>query len=222
VRGRRFAFGLADLGMAAGRTPSALLLAVAIALAATACSGSGYTYVSSQSTKTFLKVPDDWTVYDRADILEDDGPLRPVFDESDHFGVRFDAAPKPSLDHGFFDARYPVGLVRVRPILGAERDQYSIASLRNELLQVDALLEADEEAVELHSAKELNQEGLRGGRLEYTVHLDDDVFTIAQIGMVDATTERVWILLVGCEATCYERHSEAIHRVLDSWTVEGK
>jgi hypothetical protein len=32
----------------------------------------------------------------------------------------------------------------------------------------------------------------------------------------------VWFLIVGCTSTCYQRYSGDIHRIVDSWIVEGK
>ena len=188
----------------------------------TACAGSGYTHLSSKSTRTFLKVPDDWKVFDKEQVLSNPSPYL-VSDKNDRFLVAFDAAPTPSLKHSFVDGDYPFGQVRVRELDLQEHDQYSFSTLRNEFIPLDSLLEQNAESVELLApARLLTRDGLRGSQLEYAVHLDKGTFTINQVGFVDTATHTVWFIAVGCSDKCYRQHKADIHRVIDSWTVEGK
>lgn len=187
-----------------------------------ACAGSGYTFVSSKSTRTFLKVPDSWKVFDKEAVLSHPSPYL-VSDKADRFLVAFDADPKPSLKHSFVTGDYPFGQVRVRELDLSEHDQYSFSTLRNEFIPLDSLLEQNQKSVELLApARLLTHQGLRGSQLEYAVHLSKSTFSVSQVGFVDPATHTVWFIAVGCSDKCYRAHKAAIHRVIESWTVEGK
>jgi len=183
------------------------------------CGGSGSTYVSSPSTHTFLKVPAGWRVFRQSEIrTQTSAVASPPFP----FLAVIDADPKPSIDHSFSDGRYPFGLVRVRDLGLAEHDAFSLASLRNEVVKVDDILQNDSTAVSvLGTPKLLTHKGLRGTKLEYSVRLNGTDFTVSQTGFVDGPTRRVWLLILGCESSCFRRNAAAIHRVADSWIVQG-
>jgi hypothetical protein len=140
------------------------------------------------------------------------------------FFTVIDADPKPSLDHTLGSSTYPFGVARIRSLSADEHDIYSLASLRNEAINVDQLVQVDPNAVQVLAApKLLVHQGMRGTHLEYTVHNSDGTaFSVDQVGFIDAATHTVWFLLVGCQAACYARNKAAIHRVADSWTVKGK
>jgi hypothetical protein len=190
------------------------------------CRGSGYTYVTSASTGTFFKLPEGWKVYNQGDVLTHTGQAGTTSSGPRRlpFFVVFDADPKPSLDHKLSVSTHPFGLARVRSLSADEHDSYSLASLRNEVVNVDQLIQTDPNSVEVVAPpKLLVRRGMRGTHLEYTVHNPDGTaFSVDQLGFVDAATRTVWILLVGCNAPCYAQNKAAINRVADSWTVEGK
>lgn len=200
----------------------AVIALLLVAVLAAGCAGSGYTYVSSKSTKTFFKVPDSWEVFDKSEVLDNPGQYLAA-DPSDRFLVAFDGHPDPTLRHDFVTGDYPFGVARVRELGMEEHDQYSFMKLRNEIVPLDDLLQQSEGAVSLEApAQLLTRDGLRGSKLEYTVHLQSGSFTMAQVGFVDTETRMVWFLAVGCSADCYRLHKGEIHRVLDSWRVEEK
>lgn len=209
--------------MRARRTLASTALLVALVLVLAAC-GSGNQYVTSKSTGTFLKVPEDWKVFERDEVLAQPGPLTGTAHKDDDFIARFDADPKPSLQHSFLDGDFPFGMVRVRSLGLEEHDAYSLATLRNEIIPVDQLLAQDPDSVLVLDEPELiTKNGLRGSRLEYSVQIAGGLsFTVSQVGLVDTPTRQVWFLLVGCSTKCYQQHKSEIRRVVDSWTVEGK
>lgn len=184
-----------------------------------ACGGSGSTYLKSTSTHTFLKVPPGWRVFPQTEIRNQTNVGgSPPFP----FLAAFDADPRPSIDHSFSDGRYPFGIVRVRDLGVAEHDAFSLASLRNEVVKVDDILQTDSSAISvIGRPKLLTHKGLRGTKLEYSVHLNGTDFSVVQTGFVDGPTRRVWVLIVGCESSCFRRNAGAIHRVADSWIVQG-
>ncbi|GAC1530781.1 MAG: hypothetical protein NVS3B12_05800 [Acidimicrobiales bacterium] len=196
------------------------MLAAAVAVAMSACAGSGATYVSSRATQTFVKLPRGWKVFTQDDIR------RQIHAEGSQpfpFLVAFDADSNPSIEHSFRSADQPWGIARVRDLGMEEHDSFSLASLRNELIKVDDLAKADPNSIEvLATPRFMTHRSLRGTRLEYTVHGTGTDFTVSQTGFVDQATRRVWLLVLGCQASCYKRNETVIHRVVDSWTVAGR
>jgi hypothetical protein len=204
-----------------------LWLAAAVlsaALGVSACAGTGYSYVSSTSTRTFFKVPGGWRIFHRDQIASAQPGTSAAQLKSVPFIVILDGDPQPSLGHDLATAQYPFGIARVRYLDLTEHDTYSLAALRNEIVHVDDLLNADANSVQvISSPKLIVHSGLRGSRLAYTVHPPTGpAFTAQQIGLVDSATHTVWFLLVGCQSQCYDRYRGTIGRIVDSWTVKGK
>jgi hypothetical protein len=182
--------------------------------------------VSSTGTRTFFKVPSGWRVYSQNQILAHVDATDPSVQPRKPlaFFVIFDAAPSPSLDHDVTAAAYPFGMVRVRTLSTAEQDSFSLASVRNEVVNVDQLAQSDSNAISpLRPAALITRGDLRGSHLEFTVHGPGaSNFTVDQVGLVDPATHTLWFAIVGCATSCYRANAPAIRRVIDSWTVERK
>lgn len=203
-------------------TVKAALLLLAMGLAA--CEGSGYSYISNASTKTYFKVPEEWELFDRNEMMSSGSgavSLQSLQSASDLWVVAFDAAPTPDLDHVLAtSSRHPTGYALVRPLTEKERDTYSLASLRNEVVPLDQLEQADGR-VEAISEEEIELEGgAHGSRLINKIKVGGEYFTLDQTGLVDSGIHRVYVLVIGCRAACYDSHKRVIDQVADSWTIE--
>ena len=208
----------------ARRTVAVNAALFALALALTACQGSGFSYVSNSSTNTYFKVPEEWKLFDRNEMMSGGSPaisLQSIQSESDLWVVAFDAAPSPDLDNVLAtSSQHPTGYALVRPLSEKERDTYSIASLRNEVVPLDRLEQADGR-VQAVSEKEIELEsGAHGSRLVHKIKIGEEFFTLDQTGLVDSGTHRVYVLVIGCKAACYEANRSVIDQVAASWTIE--
>jgi len=197
---------------------------LALVLSLPACKGSGYSYISNASTKTYFKVPEKWELFERGEMMSGESPavsIQSLQGASDLWVVAFDAAPSPDLDNVLAtSSQHPTGYALVRPLTEKERDTYSLASLRNEVVPLDRLKQADGR-VEAVSEEEIELEsGAHGSRLVNEIKVEGDVFTLDQTGLVDSGTHRVYVLVIGCEAACYEANKAVIDQVADSWTIE--
>src|SRR5579859_28990 len=115
-----------------------------LALLLSSCGASRYHFLSNTSTQTFLKVPSSWQVFQQKQILAHLDVTDPSATRRQPlpFYVVFDADPSPSLDHNV-TGKYPLGVVRVRNLSTDEHDSFSLASLRNEYVPVDQVLQSD-------------------------------------------------------------------------------
>lgn len=198
----------------------------------TGCASSGYTYVANTDDGAYFKVPGDWHVFDADEVHErrtaEVTPERAERMRTAQWAIAFDADPEPTLDHVFVEpSDHPVGYARVRDLDGQERDQFSLASLRNEFLPLDRISQQDADRVEPLEVEEIGsgevggEEGLRGVRLVFNIRAASGaVLTYQQASFVDADTEKVYLIALGCTADCYEDNRRAIEEVARSWTIK--
>jgi hypothetical protein len=213
--------GMTRNGFAALVTGLGLLLA--------ACQPSGFTWVRNTQYGAYVKFPSTWHYFDARETLKrqaDDAGLTPGRAKQlsqQQWAVAFDADPHPSLDHVFLQPNgYPVGYVQARHLGDSERDQFSIASLRNEFIQFDLLSQAAPGRIEPLSAREITKpDGLRGLRMRFTVRFPaGGVSTYDQTAYVNAATKKAYLLVIGCTAECFQKHSAEIDQIVTSWTVK--
>lgn len=223
-------------------TTFAVLTAVA---AMAACGGSNYRYVSNRDAGAFFKVPDEWDLYDEADVLraEDDEATREELEAaSDSQWFRgFDSADDPELANVYdLDAGEPRGFAVVRDLTAQERDVVNLSALRQIGFpvpdpatgqRVDPLaffLENRDGFVEVLEYDDDNTlgelslaEGHRGIRLRTRVELPDrEPVIFEQVTVVDADTTRLYRFTVGCAEDCWDDNEDVIREIADSWTLE--
>src|SRR5580765_6171345 len=74
-------------------------MAAAVTLIAAGCSGSNYHYVTSKKTGVYLRVPNDWQVFNRDAVAAGLKQSGSDLDDQTLFIAAFDSAPKPSIAH---------------------------------------------------------------------------------------------------------------------------
>lgn len=194
-----------------------------IGLLLTACQPSRFTYVHNSQEGAYVKFPSEWHLFDAEDFLEHQfGDLAPGARESvrqQFWAIAFDADPEPTLAHLNGPNQFPFGLVQVIQLGEEERDAFSLASLRNQVMDFDEALAAG--AIDPLLVKDVTTpEGLRGMRLRFNVLRLDGEFTFDQTAFVDADTRTVYVLFVGCAVDCFKAHSAEIDQITESWTVK--
>jgi hypothetical protein len=212
-----------DNGGVIGRVAWRVAAVVLAGAMAVGCAGSGYKYVKATTNNAYYKIPKGWRLFDKQQVIASTGAQLSNEEES---GLRylaiFDADPKPSLDHDLQTAAHPFGVVRVRSLNIEERDTFSLAALRNEVIPIDEILDkklGDVEVVEgPHTLTQ--KDGLHGTRIVYTVQGTSNSFTVDQTGLVDPATNMVYFFIVGCDADCYASNRRTITEIADSWTVK--
>jgi hypothetical protein len=208
---------------------ASLLLAFAV-LASACSSGTSYRYVKSASSGTyaFFKVPDDWTRYNKKQLL-----LAAHLDESGaaasgfSFLEAYDADPHPSIDHVFAVTTYPVVMAQVQHMEFQTRDQASLGWIRNSVFPVDQLLNNNQADI-LENKDLVLDGGVHGSLLRFdltrsgnlTLAPDNEVIRVAQIGLFDPGVTSYYVIVISCTATCYDSNQAAIKQILDSYTVK--
>jgi hypothetical protein len=219
---------LVDTGAMAGprcRILSGAVVVAIVALLLSGCAGSSQRFVKSSSDGVYFKIPEHWELYDEDTIVDADTALSPQEREvSKDIGwqVVFDAAPSPSLKHyGAADAEHPAGIAQVVRLTPDERDEISISSLRNLIVPVDQLLEANDGSLQVLDFEEVNEGVNRGINFVFNIRTEDGGFvTINQTTLVDDKTQELFLFVVSCKADCYVDNEDTIDKVVDSWTVK--
>lgn len=204
-----------------------MVIAVGVlAVLVASCGSSEYRYVSSPDGDAFFKLPRGWHLFDEVAIRAHNAQAGATPEPNDGFRFLaiFDGDPDPTLAHDLETAQHPFGLVRVRELGLTERDSYSLASLRNEMVPVDQIASQEESEVsELEPSRSILADGgLAGTRLVYSVARDGLEYSVHQVGLVDPATRFVYFFLVGCTSACFEEHADVIAEVADSWTVKER
>ena len=199
-----------------------------VGLMVVGCQPSPYTYIRNSEDGAYVRVPSDWHLFEPEDVLgrqAEERELTPGLAErlaQQEWTVAFDADPQPTLDHLFVEPNgHVIGMMRVRRLSEVERDEFSIASLRNEFIRVDDILQMGQGRIEPLLSEEITTpEGLRGLRLRFNIRSSSGgVFTYDQTAYVDLATEKVYLLVLGCTVECFEAHRSEIEQITESWTI---
>jgi hypothetical protein len=209
--------------MAALPVTRVIALAAVLAVAA-GCAGSGYTYHSNRDEKLYFKVPDDWTVFDTADLLPE-----AAGDAGGGWVRGFAGGNRPSPDAvRAITHSEPRGYVEIIPLDVMERDELSLATLRSTNFGTDPLLFAQEnpggplEILDYHDI--VLDAGPHGVRIQVAITPEDGGGTaiIDQTVLVDKATTKRYVLSIGCSVECWDAHHNEIEEVIESWTLEEK
>jgi hypothetical protein len=202
---------------------------VLFAAVAGGCGEGRYRYITSSAEKTYLRVPSDWRVFHEDEVLGHDETISPqqaAAQKARQWVVAFDSAPKPAVDHISIPGRHPAGLMRVLTLDDQSHDNVSLKALRAHLFDGVDPLEAEQSGdpnVEVLSHEDLTRPGgLRGTHLVVNLRgaTGQEYVTTNYLALTDNATRRLYLLYIGCRASCYEQHKAEIEGIVDSWTVK--
>ncbi|MGH9044621.1 MAG: hypothetical protein ACRDVP_07295 [Acidimicrobiales bacterium] len=222
---------LSAVGRGRTRGVHALMIAVVatvLALGLDACTlGSGYQYVAHRApdgVDLYVKVPPQWRIFDTAQVLDaQNGHLAPTQLKQlssgewvETMSSRPRGTVKTSLGIG---KQYPTAVVESRELSSSERDNLSISSMRSELLGTDPLTASS--GFEVLDYSELTGSGgIHGIRMTVNITGVKPALTFGQVTAVDANTDYIFALGVGCRITCWGENAGSLKTLLDSWTVK--
>jgi hypothetical protein len=208
--------------------------AVAVAFAAlllTGCIGDGYSYFrhTAGSSLTYFKLPTSWRTYSQSEILKAQGQQQSSFPGTS-WSIAFNGSPRASVSGVFSDHNpYPTGEVRVRQLVPQEQDSYSMSSLRAELLGTDPLSASTSTTPTKSSYNVLSYSLLQEANGFHGMHMVVDLvqpgaptFRLNQVSLLDAYSDEVYVLGIGCNTTCYQKNSGVISAIVSSWAVKDQ
>ena len=220
------------LGRIGGRLRSrAGLVAIGVAalgLLLSGCQfGASYHYVSHRSpdgVDLYFKVPPKWSIFNTNQVLEaQNGKLGPTQLKQIASGEwietmsnRPGVTAKTSIGIG---KRYPTAVVETRELGGSERDSLNFSAMRSELLGTDPLTATSGFEV-LNYSEFAMPGGIHGIKMVVNITGTTPVLTFGQVTAVDANTNFIFAVGVGCQASCWGANAGAVTSLLKSWTLK--
>ena len=176
--------------------------------------------VASDSQQLYLKVPNNWKVFDQR-ALQKDGAFGSLFTSTPIFAAIASADPRARPGDAFTPSRYPWALVVVRPLNGTERSQMSLNGLRDVLFNVDTLQTEGANVQSLTTPALMVKGALHGTLVAYEVQGAQSGAALAyeQETWVNSATNKVWVLMSGCAPSCFQAQQPVINRVMQSFLV---
>lgn len=213
------------------RRRSALGVAVALLLVAAACSRSGFAYVEQEDEGVFIKVPENWTVFETTEVepppqLLGDILLQPLSGVVRPWQVVIDAGPEPTASNirkPLYD--FPIGLAEIQPIDFGVRDLFNTAMMRSLStgFAVDPVAEANsgngEFVIELD--QDIVKDELRGNRLRYRRSVDGGTLVVDSLVLADGINSKWYRITMSCEENCFLANARLIDEIMTSFTVEN-
>jgi hypothetical protein len=198
-------------------------LAALLVAGAAACS-SDYRYVNNSQEKTFFRLPADVEVFRVRTEEPTDRPVPLDLSPTDPWVVVFDAADEPSLEHASLPApRDIVGRAAIYPVGFDTTERLSVKAIRTQLAGGQdpiELAEAGEPGIEIVAFEAINERGLSGSRIVYSVQVDEQTWvTLDQTSLLDVAGQKVYFFEVKCESSCFKANRDQISQIVDSWQV---
>jgi len=212
----------------AGRLVGIVAVAGAMVVFASGCQiTSGVQYVSHRApdgVDLYFKVPQHWSVFDTKQVLQaENGPLGPTQLKQIAGGEWVEAmTPRPGAKPGSalgYLGKFPTARVVTVPLGVAARDGMNFQAMRSLVLPSDPLTATSGYQVLNYSEFALSG-GIRGIKMIVNVTNTSPVLTFGQITAVDAKTNFLFMVTVGCEASCWGENASAVSTLLNSWTVK--
>ncbi len=215
------------------------------------CGDSKFRYEANPSSNTYFKVPKEWKKFDHDELVgaelaaarqanQPSSLIDVLVNREFQWRVAFDGDPRPSVDHTLTLAAEPVVEVSVRELEPEEREQVSLAALRNVIIDYDEQKQRAEQALSGAGVgvngstttgfrpideEELNYpDGVRGVRLRYVLrpNASSPFFAFDQTTLVDPRAERLYVLLIRSGESQFLRYNALFTEIAKSFTVKAK
>ncbi len=202
-----------------------------LSLLLSSCLGSSYRFVDHVTTageSTFFKIPSSWSLFHDREIIQDElstaTPQSISQIESTNWANIFMGEPNAKLTKALgFESSVVVGLVRAEALSASARDTFSLASLRTLVLQVDPLTGTPPAGLSykvLSYNEFVRPGGFRGSQLAVDIQIGKTKSSFIQDAVVDAQTNWVYVIAMGCSVSCFKSNQTQIQSVINSWNVK--
>lgn len=198
---------------------------IGCALIVSACGESAHRYIANTDEKVYMKVPRHWNELDFT--TSDPDRLEGLTSQAT---VVWRAGSTPAVDPepDQVSSEEPLAFTAVYELSGQLNQQMSasLARLAASPTGFDPVLPSDDSEsakVEVLTYEPLGFEGINGTRIVFRVR---DTGTDPWRAVYDVSAAydskkfRLYVLQVGCSASCYELNKSTISAVADSWLVK--
>ncbi|MDR8414490.1 hypothetical protein MTP10_37915 [Nonomuraea sp. 3-1Str] len=219
------------------RTARARVALMAAALMLSACGQPDYTYVRDRDGTTYFKVPASFAQLDAHQIdlyLSGTQPGSQAEAERSRrvWSVAFDQSTEPDVTH-LLGSTEPFVYATVHQLTDEQRDGVSLDRLRDFVLPVTARVRELYEAQATASGRQplftgfeqisdqvlTFDRGARGVRVRFNYRIGADVQTFDHTAILDEQGDTVSVMLIGCQAICFQARAAEFDRIADSFRL---
>jgi hypothetical protein len=196
-----------------------------------ACGAPQFTYVANSDSQTYFKIPNGWHKMSDTAMAHALGGNNSATIPNGVWSVGYDGSTMPSATHILgASATQPFVLALVERLSAAASNEMSYNTLRDVFLPVTAVdrQSAVRRGFQLTGFHLLQDSVLTPG---LGVHGVRDIFnytfpngstdTFDQIAFTNANATKLYLLVLHCTASCYQKHASEIDTVMSSFTVRS-
>jgi len=205
---------------------------VLIVVMVSACGAPQFTYVANSDGRAFFKVPGGWhKISDAALAKALRGGSGGSGQPSGVWSVGYDGSSAPSASHIFGSgAQKPFAFALTEPLSSTASASMSYNELRDIFLPVTSATRQSARSSGfpltgfrlLRDAVLTPGQGVHGVRVTFNYTFPDgSTDTFDQVAFTNSDDTEVYLLVLHCLATCYQRNHNDIDTVMTSFTVRS-
>jgi len=212
------------------RSGRALGIVLAFCLVLTGCGESSKIYAASKTEGVFFSVPRNWHGLSTAALNKYEKSGEDNQSESRQSLVRWQVAyssdPRIKVSQVFTlkPPSSPLVFVRVRDLTTPETNDFSYNSLRDVITPITKLNQGLDLGIpdfKVLDDGEVVEKGGRGVQTIYSFSLDGVEQTLNQVVLMSNDRTLLYIFIVRCATTCYNKNKKTIEEIVKSYTVLG-
>ncbi len=210
------------------RTTLALLFST---LALTGCVTPSQNYATSKETGTYFTAPASWSKISQKELTKVERASTSESAQEKLSLTRWEEAYALSETTTAADVlsakapTEPIAYARVRYLNGTEINTASYNFLRDLVFPITSWVEGSITApsdLTILDDAEVTQKAAQGVRTEISFTGKDGVLqTFDQTALLSTDRRTIYVLIVRCSSTCFEKHQTALSSIIQSFTVRG-
>jgi hypothetical protein len=201
------------------------------ALILSGCSAPSKIYAADKKEGVFVALPQDWHRISQQSISSREATSTLAGAADRAAAVLWQEAYSPNKT---YDAKTvlslktpdsPLVYIRVRSLLGDEINSVSYNALRNLVLPLTGWVDGSVKApvFDISNDEERVEKGARGVHSVFQfTQTDGSLQTIDQTALLSNDHSIIYILLIRCSTTCYNKQRVMLEKIVASFTVRGK
>ena len=205
------------------------LLAISVLL--TSCAQPSKIYASDKKEGVYFALPQGWKKIEQLQLAAQEAKSTATGAAERAASVLWQEAYSPNhrvdakavLSLGTPD--FPIVYVRVRSLLGDEINSVSYNSLRDLVVPLTGWVNQTVKApkFDIFNDEEKVEKGARGihSVFQFT-QTDGTSQTIDQTSLLSTDHATIYVLLIRCSTSCYDKQRGALEKIASSFTVRGK
>ena len=187
-------------------------------------------YAGSKSDGAFFSVPNGWTKVSNSALNKVEGQSKNQ-DDLDRlsmvtYQIGFSKSKKISPKEIFMldPTDQPVLYARFRDLFPEERNAISLNTLRNIILPITQYMDGsktNDRNFVLTDDQEVTEKGGKGVNLLYSFDNNGVNETVNQSALYSNDQNKIYLLIIRCSTTCYNKNVDEINQIVKSFTVRG-